>query len=170
MPPTPPPVPQALADDAPQAAQEAAWSADLVADEAYEQQEHDLQQGNSTVDEFYTQSAAIWRQLDSLRSNGTLAQFSCPGTHAQNGVAERKHRHLLETARAMMIDASLPPHFWAEAEAVSISTYLINLQPSTALQGGIPLERLTGRAPNYSTLRLFVVFAMFFLLHANAPS
>ncbi|XP_051202748.1 uncharacterized protein [Lolium perenne] len=31
-------------------------------------QEHDLQQGDSTVDEFYTQSAAIWRQLDSLRS------------------------------------------------------------------------------------------------------
>ena len=31
-------------------------------------QEHDLQQGDSTVDEFYTQSSAIWRQLDSLRT------------------------------------------------------------------------------------------------------
>uniref|UniRef100_A0ACD5TJP1 Uncharacterized protein n=1 Tax=Avena sativa TaxID=4498 RepID=A0ACD5TJP1_AVESA len=29
-------------------------------------QEHALQQGDSTIDEFYTQSAAIWRQLDSL--------------------------------------------------------------------------------------------------------
>jgi hypothetical protein len=29
-------------------------------------QEHALQQGESTIDEFYTQSAAIWRQLDSL--------------------------------------------------------------------------------------------------------
>jgi hypothetical protein len=28
--------------------------------------EHALQQGDCTIDEFYTQSAAIWRQLDSL--------------------------------------------------------------------------------------------------------
>ncbi|KAI5003630.1 hypothetical protein ZWY2020_030790 [Hordeum vulgare] len=31
-------------------------------------QEHDLQQGDSSMDEFYTQSSAIWRQLDSLRT------------------------------------------------------------------------------------------------------
>ena len=31
-------------------------------------QEHELQQGDSTVDEFYTQCSAIWRQLDSLRT------------------------------------------------------------------------------------------------------
>src|SRR3954469_2784511 len=31
-------------------------------------QEHALQQGDSTIDKFYTQSAAIWRQLDSLRT------------------------------------------------------------------------------------------------------
>jgi transposase InsO family protein len=44
-----------------------------------------------------------------LAEEGTLAQFSCPGAHAQNDVAERKHRHLLETTRALMIAASLPP-------------------------------------------------------------
>jgi hypothetical protein len=38
-------------------------------------QEHALQQGDSTIDEFYTQSAAIWRQLDSLR---TTVCGTCP--------------------------------------------------------------------------------------------
>jgi hypothetical protein len=56
-------------------------------------------------------------------------------------------------ARALMIVASLLPHFWAKA--VFTATYLINIQPSAALQGGIPLERLSGCDPDYSALRLF---------------
>ena len=68
-------------------------------------------------------------------------------------MVERKHRHLLEMAHALMIAASLPPHFWAKA--ISTSAYLINLQPSAALQGGVPFERLFDHSPDYSMLRLF---------------
>jgi transposase InsO family protein len=88
-----------------------------------------------------------------LTEQGTLAQFSCPGAHAQKGVAERKHHHLLETTRALMIASSVPHHFWAKA--VSTATYLINIQPSSALQGGIPFERLCGKTSDYSSLCLF---------------
>jgi hypothetical protein len=88
-----------------------------------------------------------------LAEQGTLAQFSCPAAHAQNGDAERKHHYLLETACALMIASSVPPNFLAEP--VSTATYLINIQPSSTLHGGIPFERLCGKASDYSSLRLF---------------
>jgi hypothetical protein len=88
-----------------------------------------------------------------LAEQGTLTQFSCTSAHAQNGVTERKHHHFLEIARALMIASCVPPHFWAEV--VSTATYLINIQPYSALQGGIPFERLCGKMVDYSSLCLF---------------
>jgi hypothetical protein len=47
--------------------------------------------------------------LGFLAEQQILTQFSCPGAHAQNCVAEHKHCHLFETTLAMMIASSLPP-------------------------------------------------------------
>jgi hypothetical protein len=83
---------------------------------------------DTSIRAFHVNSAGEYL-FDALRQvlakQGTLAQFSCPSAHAQNGVAGRKHHHLLETARALMIASSVPPHFWAET--VSTATYLINI-------------------------------------------
>ncbi|KAI3797448.1 hypothetical protein L1987_32705 [Smallanthus sonchifolius] len=46
---------------------------------------------------------------------GIHHKFSAPYTPQQNGVAERKNRTLIETARTMLLDAKLPVTFWAEA-------------------------------------------------------
>ena len=80
-----------------------------------------------------------------LSSEGTLPQLSCPGAQPQNGVAERKHRHILETARALLLGAYVPPHFWADA--ISTAVYLLNLQHSSFLHNRSPGECLQWFSP-----------------------
>ena len=47
-----------------------------------------------------------------LTSEGTIAQLSCQPAHDQNGVVERKHRHVIKTARTLLISSFVPSHFW----------------------------------------------------------
>ena len=44
-----------------------------------------------------------------------LHQSSCSDTPEQNGIAERKHKHLLEVARAMMFYMNIPKYLWGDA-------------------------------------------------------
>ena len=77
---------------------------------------------------------------DYMHSHGILHQSSCVDTPAQNGVAERKNRHLLETAHALMFHSCVPKLFWADA--VSTACFLINRMPSAVLNGSIPYSIL----------------------------
>ena len=45
-------------------------------------------------------------------SHGILHQCSCAYTPQQNGVAERKNRHLVETTRILLIHHKIPQCFW----------------------------------------------------------
>ncbi|KAK9209418.1 hypothetical protein WN944_001784 [Citrus x changshan-huyou] len=58
-------------------------------------------------------SSIIFQQH--LQQSGIIKQTSCPYTPQQNGVAERKHRHIMETAITMLFESSLPLKYWVEA-------------------------------------------------------
>jgi hypothetical protein len=88
-----------------------------------------------------------------LTSEATLPQLSCPSAHVQNGVVERKHRHVIETARTLLISSFVPSHFWCET--VSTVVYLINRQPLSKLSGITPGEVLFGTPTRYDHLRVF---------------
>ena len=46
-----------------------------------------------------------------LHSYGTVHQLTCPDTSQQNGRAERKLRHILDTVRALLFSAKVPTPF-----------------------------------------------------------
>ena len=86
-------------------------------------------------------------------SQGILHQTSCVETPQQNARVERKHRHILNVARALLFQGHVPRRFWGES--ILTATYLINRTPSRLLHNKTPYEMLYGKAPSYDNLRVF---------------
>lgn len=106
-----------------------------------------------------------------LESHDIVHQTTCPYTPKQNGVVERKNRHLLEVVRASLIDAHMPPSHWGEA--LTSATYVINRTPSSTLGFQTPLQSLIAAiaAPPISNLPPHIFeCAVFVHLHKHQRS
>lgn len=82
-----------------------------------------------------------------------MRQSSFEHTPQQNGVVKRKHRHILEVARALRIQSGLPIKFWGGCVLTTI--YLINYTPTPLLSGKSPYEILFSKSPFYLHFRVF---------------
>lgn len=81
-----------------------------------------------------------------LENCGISFQKSCPHTQAQNGVAERKHRHLVEMTRTMLIQCNMPASYWVDVVYTAVCT--VNWLPTPTLHNIDPFQRLFGRVPD----------------------
>jgi len=88
-----------------------------------------------------------------LKNCGIQRRLTVPHTPQQNGVAERKNRTLLDMARCLIIESSMPKFLWAEA--VNTANYLRNRCPSISLNGRTPYEKWTGKIPNLNYFKIF---------------
>lgn len=89
-----------------------------------------------------------------LAQCGIKHYISCPHTHEQNGMAERKHRHVTEPGLSMLFQCHLPPMLWVDAFLAAI--FLINLLPTSVHDKMIsPYEKLHLKQPDYIVLRVF---------------
>ena len=91
--------------------------------------------------------------LEFQSAEGISYEPAAPYTQNQNGVSERKILTLVKRARTMLLEASLPERFWADAVATVV--YILNRSPTKAITGKTPFEAWFGRQPKLAHLRRF---------------
>ncbi|CAN1753617.1 Retrovirus-related Pol polyprotein from transposon TNT 1-94 [Linum perenne] len=84
-----------------------------------------------------------------LTTHGIIHSSSCVETPQQNGIAERKNRHLLEVARALLFSSQVPKYLWGDA--IRTATYLINRLPSRVLKFESPRQILLSLFPHITS-------------------
>lgn len=88
-----------------------------------------------------------------FNTKGIIHHRSCPYTPQQNGMVERKYRHVLNIARALRIQSNVLKLFWSEC--ILTATYVINRLPIKKLGWLSPYHKLFGKVPPYTHLRKF---------------
>ncbi|GJS73677.1 retrovirus-related pol polyprotein from transposon TNT 1-94 [Tanacetum coccineum] len=93
-----------------------------------------------------------------LASQGIVHQTSYVDRPQQNGRVKTKHRHILDTTRALRFHSKLPLKFWGDC--VTTATFLINRLPSSVVGNVTPYEILLKKKLDYTSLRVFGCLAM----------
>jgi histone deacetylase 1/2 len=109
---------------------------------------------NANIKSLYSDNGGEFVALQPfLTLHGISHYTTAPHTPQQNGVSERRHRHIVEIGNTLLSHANLPSQFWSYAFAAA--TYLINRLPSPILHHNSPFQTLFTEAPNYLKLRSF---------------
>ena len=97
-----------------------------------------------------------------LKENGIFHQTTVRENPAQNEIAERMNRTIIESARSLIYHSKLPMAFWAEA--VNAAAHLRNSSPTVAVKNKTPFECLFSKKPDISNLKVFGCLAFIHII------
>lgn len=101
-----------------------------------------------------------------FKNHGIVHQCSCSHTPQQNGLVERKHRHILESARAIIFQDHLPIRFWREF--ILVVVHIINRVPLLSiLNNGSAFEIMSREPPDISYMRVMGCLRHVTITHKN---
>lgn len=89
---------------------------------------------------------------------GILHQTSCVDRPQKNSRVERRHRNLLEMARALRLQAGLPVRMWGDCLLAAV--YITNRAPSKVIEHKCPYKIMFNKKPNYHMLKTFGCLVM----------
>ena len=85
--------------------------------------------------------------------NGIKCHYTVRMTPQQNGVTEKMNRKLMEKARSLRLQTSLPKSFWGDT--IIFLCFPVNRSPHPKLNGGILKEVWSGKKVELGHLRIF---------------
>jgi transposase InsO family protein len=88
-----------------------------------------------------------------LAQHDIITQLSYPYTSPQNRKAELMLHTTNNTIQMLLILVFMPPTYWVKA--LSTTTFLINMLPSTKTPNSTPFELLHNKPPTYNDLHVF---------------
>ena len=90
-------------------------------------------------------------------ANNIQQNFTAPHTPEHNGVSERLNRTLVESGRALLIEAGLAKEFWSLAvkHVVYVKNRLYHSALSQGKSGMSPFQSVFGKSPRFKNLRVF---------------
>ena len=90
---------------------------------------------------------------DFIKQKGIRHELTAPYSPEQNSVVERDNRTVVECARSMLYQKSLPLEFWGEA--VNTAVYVLNRVASRILNGATPFTKWYGYKPDVRHFKEF---------------
>ncbi|KAL4576526.1 hypothetical protein LXL04_012621 [Taraxacum kok-saghyz] len=102
----------------------------------------------------FTDNGGEYIALTTYLQANDISHFTTPPhTPEQNGIDERRHRHIVETGPSLLHHAKLPLPFWSHAFQTAV--HLINRLPNSSLEFKSPFEKLHNTPPTYQKLKSF---------------